>query len=139
VIESQSSRCCHLLGGCVLTKLRALAEQLAERGCQTQTILIQSNTDPESTILDEVDNANLLVAIVSKDSLKQPAFTNGMIRSKKSDVKIIVIHDATTCFFPSLSEQPENIREFFVEKAITYLTGNVTYYIRIFLIFLRLC
>jgi hypothetical protein len=40
------------------------------------------------------------------------------------NVRVILVHDVESCFFPGEDQQPENVRSLFQEKAITYLAGN---------------
>ena len=68
---------------------------------------------------------SLLEEILSKDSLFRPGMVFAMeCTLLYKNVRVILVHDVESCFFPGEDQQPENVRSLFQEKAITHLAGN---------------
>jgi len=76
----------------------------------------------DDTRKEKILKAKKVVAILSKDSLKNNAFVSGLELIKAhEDIKLILMHDAGSCYFPNHSEIPESVMSLFAEKATTFL------------------
>jgi len=77
----------------------------------------------DDTRKEKLLKAKKVVAILSKDSLKNNAFISGLelLKEHNEDIKLILMHDAGSCYFPNHSEIPESVMSLFAEKATTFL------------------
>ena len=95
--------------------------------------LLQVECEPLCVSVDREDKIDFkslfqdktaLIVILSSGCLKSNDLVNAVITASHMNMRIIMVHDADTCFFPAYSEQPESIKRHFSEKAITTLRGN---------------
>jgi len=70
-----------------------------------------------------VASARTLVVILSKDFLNLASAGYGMAVAVENGVRIVLVHDPATCYFPGESEQPQFLKDadVFHDKAITYM------------------
>jgi len=113
-----------LNGSQVVSSLRVILEEssypIAEYPIGSES---KVDTSPE-----HFSSIQILVAVITKDALKDEQFVQVLREAKKHDgVKIILLHDASTCGFPSHSDIPESILSLFSEKATTYLREYAEY------------
>jgi len=71
----------------------------------------------------QMSTIGTLVAVLSKDFLKQKSSVYVMECALKHKKRIVLVHDQATCFFPGEAEQPQSLKDahVFHDKAITYM------------------
>jgi hypothetical protein len=104
-----------------------LSKEFTARGLSFK-ILESISGDPIDPVSIEqsVVDSKMVLFLLSKNALRDPRFVFTVEAALPyNHIRRLCVHDATTCFFPSPSEQPQSLQNggVFVEKAVTYLTG----------------
>mmetsp|Transcript_19729 Transcript_19729/g.27515 ORF Transcript_19729/g.27515 Transcript_19729/m.27515 type:complete len:997 (-) Transcript_19729:49-3039(-) len=110
------------------TNGEALARKFRQeitRSGKTVSLFAENNAFDTTEIEKKVANSTALVVLLTKDCLKQVEVVFALNAAKvyfQHPSLVILVHAAESCFFPGPDEQPESVREFFSEKAVTYLS-----------------
>jgi hypothetical protein len=69
----------------------------------------------------------MVLAVLSKDSLKDPKFVYALDCALHYKVRIMLLHDQASCYFPGENEQPETLLKggVFKDKAVTFMKQYV--------------
>jgi kelch-like protein 20 len=57
----------------------------------------------------QLEKSKCLLALISKDTLKNIEFTEVILTAVSKNVKVILVHDESSCKFPAYSEMPEKL------------------------------
>jgi hypothetical protein len=57
----------------------------------------------------QLSKSKCLLALLSENTLKNKEFTQAILTAVSKNVKVILVHDESSCKFPSFSEMPEEL------------------------------
>jgi kelch-like protein 20 len=57
----------------------------------------------------QLEKSKCLLALISKDTLKSKEFTQVILTAVSQNVKVILVHDESSCKFPAYSEMPQEL------------------------------
>jgi hypothetical protein len=57
----------------------------------------------------QLDKSKCLLALLSENTLNNKEFTQAIITAVSKNVKVILVHDESSCKFPAFSEMPEEL------------------------------